>query len=251
MSVQPEIEISGVTKVYREGPFGKGVSALEGIGLTVEKGQIFALLGPNGAGKTTTMNLLLGLVRPTEGQIRVLGRTPGIDNTVVRARIGYLPEQLWLPGYFSVNGLVDFYAQLHDFKEDWRKRRIGCFLEETGLAAVKDRRVADLSSGQLRTLALTLALLHEPELLILDEPTVFLDPLAIHRFRTLLLEFSAQGKTVLLSSHILSEVEKLATHIAIINRGRILLKGATPQLLKGSSLDDFFLREISRDEGDG
>jgi ABC-2 type transport system ATP-binding protein len=191
------------------------VKAVDDLDLTVRRGEVFGYLGPNGAGKTTTIRLLLDFIRPTSGEIAILGTVPG--DPQVRRRIGYLPGELSLDPRHSARDVFDFFGTLrggvdHTFVDELVER----------FSLDPSRPIGQLSSGNKRKVGVVQAFMHRPELLILDEPTTGLDPLLQHEFQELLQEVKKQGTTVFLSSHVLSEVEELADRVAIIRRGRLV-----------------------------
>lgn len=224
------IETLGLTKIYGSGWRRKvEVSAVSDLDLKVGQGQILAFLGPNGAGKTTTAGLLMGFLKPTTGNIQVLGSCPG--NREVRARIGYLPEHDSFYPFITAIELLNFSARLSRIPSIKRKERIAGLLDRLGLWEARNRRIGEYSKGMLRRLGLAQALLNDPELLILDEPTTGLDPVGRKEARSILQDLRNHGATVFLSSHILSEAELICDHVAIIQKGRLLRQGALCDVL--------------------
>jgi len=212
MSGEPAIAASALSKDYGS---GRGLFELD---LEVRPGEIFGFLGPNGAGKSTTMRLLLDLIRPTSGSARVLGLDTRRESIEIRRRIGFLPGDLALYPKLSGRVVLDHLAQLRGGVD----RRVRDSLAER-FGADLDRPVRQLSTGNRQKLGLIQAFMHEPELLILDEPIAGLDPLVQQSFHTLLREVSAQGRTVFLSSHTLSEVERVTDRLAILRQGRLVV----------------------------
>ncbi|MGI8926229.1 MAG: ABC transporter ATP-binding protein [Tepidiformaceae bacterium] len=203
------IETRGLTKHFGE------VRAVEALDLKVRAGEVFGFLGPNGAGKTTTIRMLLDFVRPTAGRARVLGGS-GAD-TAIRRRIGYLPGELKLDRRYSANDVIDFFGRLRGGVERvYVQSLLGRFELDP------DRPAGELSTGNRRKIGIVQAFMHQPELLILDEPTAGLDPLLQQQFLQLVRETAARGATVFLSSHILPEVEALAGRVGILRRGRLV-----------------------------
>jgi len=213
------IETTGLTKRY---PGGRGVADLD---LAVRRGEIFGFLGPNGAGKTTTMKMILDLIRPTSGTIRVLGLDPVAQGAELRAQIGYLPGELVLEGAENVGELLGFFARLQGHVDpDWVSE-----LSER-LELDRTRKVKNLSKGNKQKVGIVQAFMHRPALLVLDEPTSGLDPLMQQVFLNLVTEAKAAGQTVFMSSHILSEVQEVADRVAIIKDGRLVTVGTVESL---------------------
>jgi beta-exotoxin I transport system ATP-binding protein len=221
VSAQPVIATSGLTKDYGSG------RGLFGLDLEVEQGEIFGFLGPNGAGKSTTMRLLLDLIKPTSGTARILGLDTVRDSLEIRRRVGFLPGDLALYPKLPGRVTLDYLAQLRG-GVDARVR--DALIERFG--ADIDRPVRQLSTGNRQKLGLVQAFMHEPELLILDEPIAGLDPLVQQSFHALLAELSAQGRTVFLSSHTLSEVERVTRRLAILRQGRLVVVDSLENLRK-------------------
>jgi ABC-2 type transport system ATP-binding protein len=219
VSATPVIETSGLSKHYGSG------RGLFGLDLEVRAGEVFGFLGPNGAGKSTTLRLLLDLIRPTAGAARVLGLDTVRDSLEIRRRVGFLPGDLALYPKLTGRVVLDYLADLRGGVD----RRVRDSLVER-FDAELDRPVRELSTGNRQKLGLVQAFMHEPELLILDEPIAGLDPLVQKSFHTLLAEVSAQGRTVLLSSHTLSEVERVTNRLAILRRGRLVVVDSVENL---------------------
>lgn len=217
------------------------------LSLQINKGEIFAFLGPNGAGKTTTIKMLIGFIRPTSGEIKLFGQIFTSKNVGIKKRIGYLPESSQLSDHYRVYELLEFYYDIFNIPKSKQKGMIEQLLEEVGIYAQKKEWIKNLSMGQKRCLGLASALINNPELLFLDEPTVYLDPLIIERVRNLLLKLKNNGTTIFMSSHILSEVEKISDKFAIIKQGKMLEQGFTHELRKYSSLEEEFLKRVKED----
>lgn len=217
------IRTENLGKTYRG-----GTVALKGLDLEVNAGEVFGFLGPNGAGKSTTIQLLLDFIRPTTGRAYLFDQP--VARTETRRRLGYLPESVNLHRYYSGRRLLEFYAGLLGIEPADRSRRAVDLLERVGLADVAEQRVSRYSKGMLQRLGLAQALLNNPELLILDEPTSNLDPIARRDFRTILREYKASGKTVFICSHILSEVESLCDRVAILQKGQLNRVGTLEEL---------------------
>ncbi len=214
------IEVVGLRKVYRRA-FRPGHEALRGVELRVPRGSAFGLIGPNGAGKTTFIKSILGIVQPTAGTVRVLGGSP--EDPRIRARIGYLPERLHLPGSWKAPVFLATVARLKGVEA--REATLARLLERVGLGDVRERRIGGYSKGMRQRLGLAAALLGEPELLILDEPTDGIDPLGRVEVRRLLQEEVRRGATLFLNSHLLAETERVCDRVAILARGQVLREG--------------------------
>jgi ABC-2 type transport system ATP-binding protein len=218
----PAIATSGLRKA-----FGDRV-ALHDLTLTVPAGEVFGFLGPNGAGKTTAMKILLGLVRPTGGEALVFGRSPA--EPAARRRVGYLPEHFRFQEWATGVELLDFHGRLAGLGTPERAGRIPELLERVGLAGRGGERVRRYSKGMTQRLGLALALLHRPDLVLLDEPTSALDPVGRREVRELVRELAADGVTVFLNSHLLTEVEAVCHRVAIVNQGRVVASGPLDDL---------------------
>jgi ABC-2 type transport system ATP-binding protein len=243
MSDIPAVEARGLGKRYR-GRGGAGpVTALESLDLAVPRGCTAGLLGPNGSGKSTTIRLLLGLHAPTAGEARVLGFPAG--HPEARRRTGYLPEDADLYPFLTARETVEAAGALHGMARSPRRASAGALLERVGLAAEADRRVEGFSRGMKRRVGLAAALVHGPELLILDEPTAGLDPVGREGLLSLLEECRGRGATVLLSSHVLSDVERLCDRVAILGQGRLAAHGTLAEVLEKR---DSFTLEIEGPE---
>ncbi len=218
-SAAPVIRIKGLVKRY-----GK-IEAVRGIDLEVGRGEVFGFLGPNGAGKSTTIRCLLGLLRPTAGRIEALGRDSVRDGVALRRRLAYVPGELRLPERLSGSDLISSIARLRGGYAPGRRDALA-----ERLRLDLHRPIRDLSSGNRRKVALLLAFLFEVELLVLDEPTNGLDPLMQHEFAGLVHEAVAAGRTVFLSSHVLSEVQRVADRVAVLRAGEVVALGTVPEL---------------------
>ena len=205
-----------------------GTVALDGLDLEVHAGEVFGFLGPNGAGKSTTIQLLLNFIRPSRGAAYLFGQPVTCAQT--RQELGYLPESVHLPSYYSGRRLLEFYAGLLGFERADRSRRAAELLERLGLREAAERKISQYSKGMLQRLGMAQALINDPELLILDEPTSNLDPVARRDFRDILLDFKARGKTVFICSHILSEVESVCDRVAILQQGELKQVGTLEEL---------------------
>ncbi|MEM4461836.1 MAG: ABC transporter ATP-binding protein [Candidatus Bathyarchaeia archaeon] len=223
------IETYGLTKVYRSG--GGAVVAVDKLDFTVEKSSIFGLLGPNGAGKTTLLMMLTGLTLPTNGSGRVLGYDIVRESREIRRRVGFLPEGFGFYEHLTAEQNLEYIAALNDIPKPERRKRIEDILSLVGLYEVKNRRVSSFSRGMKQRLGIAQALLKDPELLLLDEPTAGLDPEGSRAFKDLVLKLNSEGRTIVLSTHLLFEVGPLCSSIAIMNRGRIVVQGRVKDLI--------------------
>lgn len=223
------VRTSGLAKVYGDFWGRPRVTALEGLDLSIHRGEVFGLLGPNGSGKTTTIKLLLGLIKATRGDAFVLGCDPG--DLAVRRRVGYLPEETYLWRFLSADETLGFIGRLFAIPPAEAARRADTLLAQVGLSQARGRRVGEYSKGMARRLGLAQALINDPELVILDEPTSGLDPVGSSEVKDLILNLKKAGKTVLLSSHLLADVEDVCDRIAILHRGRLAEAGRVDQLL--------------------
>jgi ABC-2 type transport system ATP-binding protein len=225
----PVVDAKGLVREFRRLFRHEPVQAVRGLDLSVEKGRIFGLLGPNGSGKTTTILMLLGLLKPTSGEARVLGHPAG--HKEARRRTGFLPEETRLYEFLSGLETLLFVGRLYGIPRDERRKRADELLRRTGMWDAKDRRLSTYSKGMARRIGLAQALMARPDLLVLDEPTSGLDPVLNREVRDLLREVAAGGTTVLLTSHILSDVAEVCDEIAIVHRGRKILAGEVKDLL--------------------
>ncbi len=228
------LQTEALAKTYVVGFFRQKIRAITDVSLRVERGEIFGLLGPNGAGKTTTLKVVLGLVRPTGGKATLLGEPVG--GLAAKRRVGYLPESPYFYDYLTGRELLHFFAQLFGFSRAEGKRRAGELLERVGLDHAADLALRRYSKGMLQRVGVAQALINDPELVILDEPLTGLDPLGRKQLRELIVALREEGKTVVLSSHILSDVELLADGAAILVKGRTVATGPLHELINAQVL---------------
>jgi ABC-2 type transport system ATP-binding protein len=224
------IETFSLTKVFSDWWGRSKVCAVDNLNLKILKNEVFGLLGPNGSGKTTTIKLLLGLLHPTKGRSLIFGgdsREPKINS-----RIGFLPEESYLYRYLNARETLDFYGRLFDLPVGVRRMRIESLLDMVGLKAVANRAVGTYSKGMARRIGLAAALINDPDLLILDEPTTGLDPIGTRQIKDLILALARRGKTILLCSHLLADVEDVCDRIAILYDGKIVTEGKVKELLQ-------------------
>lgn len=224
------IEAKGLVREFAGGARGARVTAVAGLDLDIARGRVFGLLGPNGSGKTTTILMLLGLLKPTAGSVRILGHPAG--HRSARSRTGFLPEETRLYEFLTGAETLDFIGRLFSIPRTERRKRADALLMRTGMWEAKDRRLHTYSKGMARRIGLAQALIAQPELLVLDEPTSGLDPVGNREVRDLLREIAAEGTTILLTSHILSDVAEVCDEIAILHRGRRILSGEVAELLR-------------------
>ena len=235
------IEVSNLTKRYGD------LVAIRDISFTAGDGQVLGFLGPNGAGKTTTMRIITGFMPATTGTVKVAGFDIFEDSYEVRKRIGYLPENPPLYNDMTVVSYLRFVAKIRDIAKAQVGDRLERVLHTCGLTEVTDRVVGHLSKGYRQRVGLAQALIHDPSVLVLDEPTIGLDPRQIIEIRTLIRELAGQ-RTVILSTHILPEVAQLCEKVVIINRGHIVIEDTLPNLTQNMSLEQVFLSYITKDE---
>jgi ABC-2 type transport system ATP-binding protein len=227
-AVNPVIEATALAKEFRH--WGRVVRALDGVDLKVGRGEVFGLLGANGAGKTTLMKVLLGLAAPTTGRVRLRGRDP--RDTAARRRVGYLPEGHRFPAYLTGRSALWLFGRLAGVTEDDLGSRIPALLDLVGLAGRGDDRLGRYSKGMTQRLGLAAALIDEPDVLFLDEPTDGVDPVGRRHIRDLLLEARGRGTTIFINSHLLSEVERTCDRVCIIHNGRVVREGGIDELTR-------------------
>ncbi len=226
----PVVDAVGLTKVFRDFWMRARARAVDGIDFTIEPGQIFGMLGPNGSGKSTTIKMILGLLRPTAGRLSVFGRSP--SDVAVKRHIGFLPEESYLYRYLTPLETLDYYGQLFGIARKERRTRGEELLDMVGLSAVAHRHVGEFSKGMTRRLGLAQAIINDPDFLILDEPTSGLDPIGTRQVKELLVELRSRGKTILLSSHLLADVQDVCDNMVMLYGGRIRAEGTVDELLE-------------------
>ena len=225
----PALELRGLVKDFAIGLRGLKLRAVDHLDLKVEAGQVYGLLGPNGSGKSTTIKVLLGLLEPTAGEARVFG----VASTRVEARrdVGYLPEAPYFYRHLSCRELVRFYGRMCGLGGSELEGRLADVLTLVDMSTAADRRVGTYSKGMLQRIGLAQALVHDPRLLILDEPTAGVDPVGSAAISALILNLKSRGKTVLITSHLLGQIEDICDRVAILDRGKLILEGAVPELV--------------------
>jgi ABC-2 type transport system ATP-binding protein len=243
------IELDALAKRYGE------FTALAGLSLSVQRGEIFALLGPNGAGKTTTMRILMGFLKPSAGSARIAGLDCFERRVDLKRLVGYLPDEPVFYDYLRGREIVEFSGDMHGLERSVIRERATPLIERLALGDALGDYAVNYSRGMKKKLALVCALLHRPELLILDEPTSGLDPLASRRLNELIVEYREQGATVLLSSHLLDQVERLCQRVAIVHGGRIAALGTLEELRNeradAGTLEDIFFAVTGAEHGGG
>lgn len=237
------IEIRNLTKVYRDFWGRMKVRAVNSLSLDVYKGEVFGLLGPNGSGKTTTLKLLLGLLFPTEGEISILGEPA--SNVSKNERIGYLPEESYLYRFLNAEETLDFYGRLFDMPASVRKERTEKLLDQVKISHARKRQLKEYSKGMTRRIGLAQALINDPDLVLLDEPTSGLDPLGNRDMKDLILDLKAQGKTILMCSHLLADVQDVCDRIAILYGGELKVLGRVDELLKSKNETQIVSSQLS------
>ncbi len=223
------IVVRGLTKVFKDFWNRPKARAVDNVSFEVKRGEVFGLLGPNGSGKSTTVKMLLGLLFPTKGHIEIFGQSP--RHVPTKSRIGYLPEESYLYRYLDSDETLDFFGNLFDLPPAERKQRSEQLLDMVGLSKARRRQVGEFSKGMQRRIGLAQALINDPDLVILDEPTAGLDPLGCREVKDLILALARRGKTVILSSHLLSDVEDVCDRVVIYYGGKIQAMGTLKELL--------------------
>jgi ABC-2 type transport system ATP-binding protein len=228
-SAEVIVSVRGLTKVFKDFWNRPKARAVDGVDFEVRRGEVFGLLGPNGSGKSTTVKLLLGLLYPTKGHLEVFGHSPRHVQT--KARIGYLPEESYLYRYLNSRETLDFFGNLFHLPKGERAKRATQLLEMVGLGKTQTRAVGEFSKGMQRRIGLAQALINDPDLVILDEPTAGLDPIGCREVKDLIVALARRGKTVILSSHLLSDVEDVCDRVVIYYGGKIQAAGTLKELL--------------------
>ena len=226
----PIVEARGLSRAFRDFWMRTRALAVDKIDLDIRGGEVFGLLGPNGSGKSTTIKMILGLLKPTAGRLSVLGRPP--SDVAVKRHIGFLPEESYLYRYLTPIETLDYYGRLFGIGRAIRRRRSEQLLEMVGLAGVAHRPVGEFSKGMMRRIGLAQALVNDPDFLILDEPTSGLDPIGTRQVKDLIMDLRARGKTILLSSHLLGDVQDVCDRMVMLYGGRIRASGTVDELLQ-------------------
>jgi ABC-2 type transport system ATP-binding protein len=223
------VEATGLTKVFRDFWFRTKAKAVDNVTFHVNEHEIFGLLGPNGSGKSTIIKMMLGLLHKTRGKLTVFGKLP--SDVSIKSRIGFLPEESYLYRFLNARETLDYYGRLFNLDSRTRKRRTDELLDMVGLTQVAHRAIGEFSKGMTRRVGLAQALINDPEFLILDEPTSGLDPIGTRQVKDLILELGRRGKTILLSSHLLGDVEDVCDRMVVLYGGKVRAEGTTDELL--------------------
>lgn len=223
------IEIVDVSKIFNDFWGRPKVKAVQSLNIDIKQGEIFGLLGPNGSGKSTTIKMLLGLLKPSSGQIAVFGQHP--RSSEIKNKIGFLPEESYLYSFLTAEEALHFFGGLFGLSRGMRQNRVDELIQLVGLEHARSRRLGEFSKGMARRIGLAQALIGDPQLLILDEPTTGLDPIGIQEIKHLILELKKKGKTILLSSHLLSEVQDVCDRVCILYGGKVCSYGELDDLL--------------------
>jgi len=237
------VKVEQLSKVYTDFWGRAKVRALDALDLEIARGEVFGLLGPNGSGKTTTIKLIMGLLWPTSGSVTVLGAPAG--DVAGKARIGFLPEESYLYRFLTADETLDFMGRLFDLPKDVRRQRADKLIEQVGLSAARHRSLREYSKGMSRRVGLAQALINDPDFIILDEPTTGLDPVGTREMKDLILKLKEEGKTVLLSSHLLADVEDVCDRIAILHHGKLRKTGPVDELLSAEAMTQFVAGGLS------
>lgn len=239
------VSVRGLTKVFKDFWGRPKARAVDNVDFEVRRGEVFGLLGPNGSGKSTTVKLILGLLYPTKGYIEVFGHSP--RHVATKERIGYLPEESYLYRYLNSRETLEFFGNLFELPKDDRRKRAEQLLEMVGLSQVHLRSVGEFSKGMQRRIGLAQALINDPDLVILDEPTSGLDPIGCREVKDLILALARRGKTIILSSHLLADVEDVCDRVVIYYGGRIQAMGPLRELLANPDAIQITTPALSRE----
>jgi ABC-2 type transport system ATP-binding protein len=226
----PVVQTAGLTKIFKDFWRRDRVLAVDDLDLEVRPGEVFGLLGPNGSGKSTTIKMLLGLLYPTRGRVAIFGKPP--TDVAVKARLGFLPEESYLYRFLNARETLDLYGRLFKLHTKLREERIDKLLDMVGLRSEAKRHIGEYSKGMARRIGMAQALINDPEFLILDEPTAGLDPIGIKQIKDVIRELAGRGKTILLSSHLLGDVEDVCDRVMILYGGREQTAGTIDELLR-------------------
>jgi ABC-2 type transport system ATP-binding protein len=245
MSDEIVIQTRALSKVYRDFWGRQKVRALKSLDLEIHRGEVFGLLGPNGSGKTTTIKLILGLLFPTEGDALVLGKRA--TDVSKNERIGYLPEESYLYRFLNAEETLDFYARLFDMSSETRQERVDALIKQVGLESARKRQLQEYSKGMTRRIGLAQALINNPDLILLDEPTSGLDPIGTREMKDMILRLKGEGKTIVMCSHLLADVQDVCDRIAILHQGELKELGRVDSLLTVADVTQISARGLSDD----
>ena len=245
MSEETVIQTRALSKVYRDFWGRQKVRALKALDLEVKQGEVFGLLGPNGSGKTTTIKLVLGLLFPTEGEALVFGKNA--SDVGKNERIGYLPEESYLYRFLNAEETLDFYARLFDMPAETRQERVDSLIKQVGLQTARKRQLQEYSKGMTRRIGLAQALINDPDLILLDEPTSGLDPIGTREMKDMILRLKEEGKTIVMCSHLLADVQDVCDRIAILHQGELKELGRVDTLLKVADVTQIRAKGLSED----
>jgi ABC-2 type transport system ATP-binding protein len=236
------VELRNVRKEYPTG-WGGTILALDNVSFEVYRGEIFGLVGPNGSGKTTTLKLILGLIFPTAGEVKVFDSSP--YDIQVKNRIGFLPDGPYFYDFLNADELLDFYGRLFGYSKSERKEKTEELLELVGMKQFRKMPLRNYSKGMMQRIGLAQALINDPELLLLDEPTTGIDPIGAHDIKQLMLKLREQGKTIFLCSHLLADVQMICDRVVILNLGRVIRKGTVKELLEPTAVTEILASEVN------
>jgi ABC-2 type transport system ATP-binding protein len=239
------VQTRALSKVYRDFWGRQKVRALKALDLEVHQGEVLGLLGPNGSGKTTTIKLLLGLLFPTEGEALLFGKSA--TDVSKNERIGYLPEESYLYRFLNAEETLDFYGRLFDMPADVRGQRVDELIKLVGLDKARRRQLQEYSKGMTRRIGLAQALINDPDLILLDEPTSGLDPIGTREMKDMILRLKSEGKTVVMCSHLLADVQDVCDRIAILHQGELKEVGRVDTLLTVADVTQIRARNLSQD----
>jgi len=245
MSEDIVVQTRALSKVYRDFWGRQKVRALKALDLEIQRGEVFGLLGPNGSGKTTTIKLILGLLFPTGGEALVFGKRA--TDVSKNERIGYLPEESYLYRFLNAEETLDFYARLFDMSPETRQERIDALIKQVGLDAARKRQLQEYSKGMARRIGLAQALINNPDLILLDEPTSGLDPIGTREMKDMILRLKDEGKTIVMCSHLLADVQDVCDRIAILHQGELKELGRVDTLLTMADVTQIRVRGLSGD----
>jgi ABC-2 type transport system ATP-binding protein len=243
MSEDIVIQTRALSKVYRDFWGRQKVRALKSLDLKVNRGEVFGLLGPNGSGKTTTIKLILGLLFPTQGDALVFGKRA--TDVSKNERIGYLPEESYLYRFLNAEETLDFYGRLFDMSAETRRERTDALIKQVGLDSARKRQLQEYSKGMTRRIGLAQALINDPDLILLDEPTSGLDPIGTREMKDMILRLKGEGKTIVMCSHLLADVQDVCDRIAILHQGELKELGRVDTLLTVADVTQIRARGLS------